>query len=822
MCNGKMIKSIKTNNKELDEYFTFDDEAKAIHMHRYDTPQPWINYLSNGDFHAFISQAGGGFAWWKSPTIFRLTRYRSYNLPIDSPGFYIYIRHSDGTIWSPTFRPCDTPLDEWSASHMPGESRFVAHKNGIKAKLSFFVAPDHDVLIWDLRLSNNSGDPMELDVFAYVENSQLDWEGEAPSEYYNKLQLKTWFDKDIASTNYLFHGNGVRNAELPLTYLASSMPVESYSGGRNDFVGNYRSERNPVAVERGYCGNEELGCGEPASAIHTKIIVEKNTTERMQFFLGVAPGALVDIEKTVAKQAETLAILRSIGEVDRQREKLNAWWTNHFNAYQCEIPDPVVERQINIWNTINSVQTGRYSRSVNTAAPGIRGVGFRDSSQDMLAIAYRRPEWAEKKLLYLLSQQYRDGHVVHTSFPEEKKPPQITIHSDDHLWPPLVIYAILAETGDYSLLEKNVPYLNSQDHISEDGEGTVWEHLMMAVRYTDRNLGKHGLPLTLRSDWNDIIGRFNRRGEGETVFAGQQYVLGLRRLIEIAEIAEKDDLPWLENAIERQIRALEKHAWDGKWWRRGFDDDGNSVGSAVCDFGKVFLNPQSWAVLSDIGNKEQREKGMRSVAKYLKTEAGLKILFPSFSSWKSADDDAKTGYGPGCGENGAIFCHANSWAVMAEAMLGNAENAWKYFTQLIPFNAMSRLGIDSYRAEPYAWVSNIVGPDNPQYGWGNVEQITGTAPWMDVVATQYLLGIRPTLAGILIDPCIPAEWPGFTVKRRYRGCLIHITVSNPDAVSKGVRQMTLDGAEMFFDDKAIINPILLLDKENVELQVVMG
>lgn len=810
------------NKKELMEYFSFDDEARMINIHRHDTPQPWINYLSNGNFHAFVSQAGGGFAWWKSPTIFRLTRYRNYNLPIDSPGFYIYIRHPDGTIWSPTFRPCETPLDQWCASHMPGESSFVAVKNGIKAKLSFFVAPDHDVLIWDLTLSNNNGERVELDVFAYVENSQLDWEGEAPSEYYNKLQLKTWFDKDLESVNYLFHGNGVRNSELPLTYLASSMPVESYSGSRNDFVGNYRFERNPIAVEKGYCGNEELGCGEPASAIHTKVMLTENATERMQFFMGVACGALVDIDKAVLKQAHTLKVLRSIGEVDRQRKKMNAWWDKHFDAYQCNVPDPVVKRQINIWNTINSVQTGRYSRAVNTAAPGIRGVGFRDSCQDMLAIAYRQPEWAKNMLLYLLSQQYQDGHVVHTSFPEEKKLPQTSIHSDDHLWPPLVIYAILAETGDYSFLDKKVTYLSSQDHLSTDGEGTVWNHLMKAVRYTENNLGKHGLPLTMRSDWNDIIGRFNQRGEGETIFAGQQYVLALRRLIEIAQFAEKDDLAWLEGALERQITSLKEHAWDGDWWRRGFDDDGNPVGSSACDYGKVFLNPQSWAVLSGIGNEKQHRKGMNAIAKHLNTETGLKILSPSFVSWTSAEDNAKTGYGAGCGENGAIFCHANTWAVIAEAILGNAENAWKYFTQLIPYNAMKKLGIDSYRAEPYAWVSNIVGPDNPQYGWGNVEQITGTAPWMDVVATQYLLGVRPILAGLLIDPCIPADWSDFTVIRHYRGCLINITVKNPDAVSKGVKEMILDGKEIAFDDKAIIYPLFLQEKESVEVMIIMG
>ncbi|MCF6175323.1 MAG: hypothetical protein L3J71_06120 [Victivallaceae bacterium] len=814
--------NINYNKQELTKYFSFDDKAREINIHRHDIPQPWINYLSNGNFHAFISQAGGGFAWWKSPTIFRLTRYRHHHLPIDSPGFYIYIRQQDGTIWSPAFRPSDTTLDSWRASHAPGMTTFIAEKNGVLATLSFFVPPDYDVLIWDLELSNKNGETVDLDIFAYVENSQLDWEVEVQSEYYNKMQLKTWFDKELESVNYLFHGNGVRNSDLPLTYLASSMPVETYSGSRNEFIGNYRSESRPIAVERGYCGNETLECGEPASALHVKASIGHNKIKRMQFFLGTVNGALVDIENAIDKEVETLCALRKRGEVDRQCNKLKKWWDEHFDAFQCELPNPVIERQINIWNTINSVQTGRYSRSVNTVAPGVRGVGFRDTSQDMLAIAYRRPKWAEEKILYLLSQQYSDGHVVHTAFPEEKKKPQMSIHSDDHLWPHLVVYAIVAETGDISLLEKKVPYLSLKDHESPDGEGTVWEHLVKAIEFTENNLGKHGLPLTMTSDWNDIIGRFNRSGEGETIFAGEQYVLALCKLIKLAKFAGKDNAECFEANLKRQILSLEKYAWDGEWWRRGFDDDSNPVGSSTCDAGKIFLNPQSWAVISGIGNKKQQEKGMKAVGQYLNTEVGLKILSPSFSSWTSGEEKAQTGFGPGCGENGGIFCHANTWAIIAEAMLGNGERAWQYFSQLIPYNVMKKVGIDRYRAEPYAWVSNIIGPDNSQFGWGNVEQITGTAPWMDITATQYLLGVRATLNGLLIDPCIPKDWDVLKVKRRYRGCLINITIENPDGVNKCVVKMVIDGKEIAFEDHAIITPLILREKKSVQVKIIMG
>jgi cellobiose phosphorylase len=774
---------------DLDSYFQFDDQNRAIRIARFDTPQAWINYLSNGRFHAFVSQAGGGFAWWHSPVCLRLTRYRQYNLPIDSPGFYVYIRHADGTYWSPSQRPCETKLDHFEACHQPGITTFTASKRQVQARLSLFVPPDYDALVWELELTNLGHQPQELDAFAYVEYSQLAWEPENKWGYYCKLQLRTWYDAQSQSTNYLYHGGSARPYEAPVVFLASDRQVASYSGSRNQFVGDYRSERNPLAVERGHCGNDSIDCGEAAGALQNRLLLSPGETVRLHYYLGVGPGALVDLPKAEIERDRVLTALRMPQILDEQKAKREAWWKEHFDAYQCQVPDPVVERQINTWNVVNSVTTGRYSRSVNTMAPGIRGIGFRDSCQDMLAIAYRRPDWATDMLCFLLSQQYRDGHVVHYAYPEEKAPPTTSVHSDNHLWTPLVAYAILSETGDYSLLERRIGYL-APDHVSEDGAGTLWEHLVQAMRFTENNRGRHGLPLTFHSDWNDIIGRFNQRGEGETVFAAMQYVLCLRQLCEIAEHVGKPELAFLRECLERQTSSLLACAWDGAWWRRAFDDDGNPVGSLSCEAGQLFLNPQSWAVLSSLGTKEQQRRGLDAAREQLLTEVGLKLLNPSFAAW-CEPGGPKTGYGPGCGENGAIFCHANTWAIMAEALLGNADRAWEYFTQVIPYNAMRKVGIERYRAEPYAWVSNIVGPDNNRFGWANVEQITGTAPWMDIAATQYLLGIRPTLEGLLVDPCIPGDWRGYRVTRQYRGTTLLIDVRNESGAGMGVKSTSV-------------------------------
>jgi cellobiose phosphorylase len=778
------------------KYFAFDDMKRCIRILRPDTPQPWINYLSNGRFHAFVSQAGGGMAWWRSPMLFRLTRYRQYHLPIDSPGFYIYLREEDGTVWCPAWRPNERPLDHWEACHAPGITTFTAESNGLRATLSFFVSPDEDGLVWDLRILPLNGQSRQIDVFAYTELSQMLWSDETRGSYYNKLQLKTWYDDDNASVNYLFHAAHPKAREVPLVFFGANRPLHSWSGNRADFIGDYRTEARPWALEQGHCGNKAAGCGDPAAALHVRLQNSGTEELRTLFFLGVAPGALVDLPAACLERNRMLKRMLDPIEVDLQRNKLSAWWTEHFNVLQCRHSDPVLNRQINTWNVINSVHTGRYSRAVNTVAPGARGMGFRDSCQDMLAIAYRSPSWATRIFEDLLAHQYSDGHTVHTFYPEETNPPTLSIRSDNHLWLPLTAYAICAETNDPSWLDKKVPWYTGEN-TSPTTSGTIWEHLMAALHFSATNQGTHKIPLTFRSDWNDIIGRFNQHGRGESLFAALQFVYALRLMRELCLWSGKSDLSWLEQTLADQVAAVEHCGWDGHWWRRGFDDDGFPVGSVKSPAGNLFLNPQSWAVIAGVGTTEQLEAGMDAVHKQLDTGIGLKILTPSFADWSEGDEGdgpaPRTGYGPGCGENGAIFCHANTWAIMADALLGKGDRAWKTFSRLVPANAMQQVGIHRYRSEPYAWVSNIVGPENERFGWANVEQITGTAPWMDVVSTQYLLGLRPTLAGLRVQPCLPADSEGFEAVRRFRGTEFHITVHNRSGTGYGIRSATQDG-----------------------------
>lgn len=728
-------------------------------------------------------------AWWKSPLKNRLTRYRQYNLPIDSPGFYVYLKGADGVVWSPTWRPMETSLDEWWAEHLPGVTRFVAHKGPLEATLEFFVAPGENALVWDLTLRNAGQQPLELEVFGYVEFCLLDWKQDTDWACYVKHNLQTGFDQEANAVTYLyrhFHFNP-QLVDCPLVYFGASEKAVTFDGDRDAFMGNYRDERNPVAVERGACSNSEMLCGDPCGAIQCRLEVPASGSKRMQFFLGGEPEAIIEWPHALLGVRASMERLRQPGKTDQLRAAVEQWWSRHLSVFQAQLPDPDIARQITIWSPVQSVHTGRYSRSLSQHAAGVRTLGFRDTCQDMIAIAYRDPQWATEVFRYLTSQQYEDGHTPHQCNPVEKLPAESRIHIDNPLWLPMLAHAILAETGDAALLDESIPWL-AEDSLSPLGSATVWQHLMRITDFFEANLGRHGIPLIHKGDWNDSIGKFSKQGRGESLFAAQQYVYILRLLGEMASLrGESSTADRLAVLKEKHATSILACAWDGSWWRRGFDDDGVAIGSSSCQHGKIWLNTQSWSVLAGVGSPEQNTRAMDSVAELLDTNfCGITKLHPSFNSFPEAADPY-SGYSPGCGENGAIFCHANTWAIMAEAILGRPDKAWHYYRQLVPHLALQKVGLERYKAEPYAYVSNVIGPENPKYGWANVTQVTGTAAWMDIAATQYLLGIRPELGGLRLAPVLPADWDGFSAVRRFRGCEMKIRVFGHGSTVTGVK-----------------------------------
>ena len=802
--------------------YQFLDEDRAIRFDRFDLPSPWINYLSNGRMHAFVSQAGGGMAWWLSPMMFRITRYRFHNMPIDSPGYYLYIRMEDGTVWSPTFRPCEAPVDSREAYHAPGFSTFVASKDGLTATLKLFMAQDYDALVWDVSLESESGEEIACDVFAYAELSQFLAREENTLGYYLKWNTRAVFDEGLHAITYAYTAwMHPRKDESPLVYFGSDAQIESFCCNRDVFCGNYRDERNPSEVERGTLSNTNLQGGEPCGALHTHVTLAAGRKRDIRFFLGVAAGALSDYEGACAAAQEALAGLRSDGAVEEQFEKMRGWWDEHLGIYQCSLPDMDAERMINTWNPLQCVQTARYSRSISSDASGVRGIGFRDSAQDMLAQAYRKPEWAKEMLLYLASQQLEDGHAIHTAWPEERRPPQDITRSDDHIWMVYLAYAIAAETGDLSFLDSEVPFL-SEDLVTPASNATLWEHLLRGVDFTECHLGAHGLPLILFSDWNDHLGPFGRKGRGESIMVSQQHIYALRQLSEMAGMrGDCDAVLRFADMINRQEEALGRYAWDGEWFLRGLDDDAQPVGSHVQEHARIWLNAQSWMVIAGACADRQLQ-AMDSAARELDTGMGLLLNTPGYPGWPSKDAAMVNGLPAGYSENGGVFCQANCWAIMAEALLGRGERAWRYYKQIMPSEVIKKVGVDRYHAEAYAYCSTLLGKDNEMFGWGCVSQVTGTAAWMDVVATQYLLGVRPTLRGLLIDPSIPAQWDGYTVERIYRGRKLTIEVRNPNHVQHGVAEMVVGGMPVDLGSGAILTDEVLGDCTDVTIAVTMG
>ncbi|MDO3412562.1 hypothetical protein QWJ34_22545 [Saccharibacillus sp. CPCC 101409] len=770
--------------RRADGAYAFLDEAREVEFYRRDLPTPWMNYLSNGTFHTMLSHAGGGVAFYKSPQIWRITRYRFFHLPTDRSGPYVYIQDAapdaDPTdYWCPTHEPAFNRPDDWRSAHGMGYTRFEASRGGIRARTVYFVGPEENSLIWNLTLTNDTPAVKKLHVYAYAEFGMMEFMRELQWQCYNKHQVSVTH----AEGDVLLYRYGVENRpkpdETPLVYFAADVPLTGYDGDRDAFIGSYRSESNPRAIERGGCTGSTLLGGDPCGALQMTLTLAPGETRELNVFLGAAPDeaeALLAVERS-----------RQAGFVKRSFAGLNKDWDDYLGAWNCKLPDPEAERMLNIWNPYQAQRNFLFSRNISFYATGtFRGVGFRDTAQDILAVIPHDIEAAKDKLRLLLGQQYGDGHVNHYFFPHEGWEPVTSVHSDDHLWTALAVRDLIAESGDASFLQENVPYYDG-------GESSVYEHLRRAIGFTEDHLGANGFPLMLRSDWNDQLFRVCREGRGESIWTAMQFGAALLGMIELAEAAGRgEDGERYRRLYDEQQGRVNGAGWDGRWYRRAVMDDGRFLGTDEHDQAKIWLNAQTWATLSGMAEDGKGIAAMDSVRELLDTELGIKKLHPSITDFPDPADPL-TNYNPGTGENGAVFCHANTWAIIAECMLGRGDLAYKYYRQLIPSVAMERAGIERYRAEPYVYASNLFGPESDKFGLANVSWLTGTAAWMYVAATQHILGIQATRDGLSIDPCIPSEWEGFEVVRVFRGCRYEIEAVNPDRVCKGVRQITVNG-----------------------------
>lgn len=738
--------------------YRFDDDSREVIIDRYDTPTPWMNYLSNGILHAMISQAGGGVAFYKSPQIWRINHYRFFHLPTDRSGFYVYIRDGE-EVWTPTGEPCPLKPEKWSAAHGMGYTRFEAERRGLSVRALYFIGRYENAMVWNLKIRSDTD--RKITLFPYVELGMMEFMREMQWQCYNKHQLSCYPLSGAESVLVYKYGVEMqpKPKETPLVWFAASVPAASYDCDRDEFIGAYRSEENPAAVGRGCCSGSALYGGDPCFALQLNLSLSAGEEKEINVFLGTAMT-----EKEIGECAGRC------GEKDfvtKSFTRLKEDWTAHFSKFSCEIPDPDAQRMINIWNPYQAERNFLFSRNISYYATGtFRGVGIRDTAQDVLAMIPFDIGRTGEKLRLLFSQQYLDGHCNHYCFPTEGWDPEKSIHSDDHLWLCMAVYHIVMEEGSLRCLEEEVPYFDG-------GKGSVWEHLEKAVDFSLSRLGEHGFPLMLASDWNDMLYKVCRKGKGESIWTSMQLGTVLRMMEELCALRGEDGAKY-RKAYERQKFLVDAIGWDGKWYRRCITDEGIFIGSEREPQAKIWLNTQSWAVISGMG--KHGRQAMDSVGKYLDTDLGICKIYPAMQDYPSAEDPL-TYYNKGCGENGSIFCHANTWAIIAECILKRPENAWKYYRQLLPMVAQQRAGEWRYKAEPYVYSSNIFGRESDRFGLANVSWLTGTAAWMYIAATQYLLGIRPVWEGLEIDPCLPEEMLPARVTRVFRGRTYHIEIT---------------------------------------------
>ncbi len=741
----------------MEKSYEFNHAGREIKVLKPNLPTPWMNYLSNGTFHTMISHAGGGVAFYKSPQIWRINHYRFFHLPTDRSGFYTYIKDGD-EYWCPTYEPCRTRPESWQATHGMGYTRFEASRNGIHVEANYFVGKYENALIWNLKLKSDVD--KQITLFPFVELGMMEFMRELQWQCYNKHQLSCYPIDDVLVYKY-----GVemqpKPDETPLVYFASDAPVSRFDCDRDEFVGSYRSEENPKQVEAGRCTGSVLYGGDPCFVLEIKLDLKKNEEKTVNIFLGTAMTE-EEIKKSVAHVREKDFVQKSFLALQEQ-------WDKHLSKFRCELPDKDAEAMINIWNPYQAERNFQFSRNISYYATGtFRGVGVRDTAQDILSMVPFDLKRAKDKLNLLFTQQYRDGHCNHYCFPNEGWEPVTRIHSDNHLWLILTCYHIIMEEGRLDYLEESVDYYDG-------GSGTVWEHIQKSIDFTMQNLGSHGFPLMLASDWNDMLFKVCREGKGESIWTGMQLGLVLPMMARLAELKGEDGKRYNE-IYERMKQLVNTTAWDGKWFIRCITDDGRFIGSEKEPQAKIWINSQSWAVMSGLGESAKQISAMDSVKKYLDTELGIKKLHPAMKDYPSKEDpltyDLK-----GCSENGSIFCHANTWAIIAECMLQRPENAYKYYHQLLPMVAQARAGEWRYKAEPYVYSSNIFGPESVRFGLANVSWLSGTASWMYIAATQYMLGIRAQWDGLEIDPCLAKEMLPAKVTRVFRGVTYHITIT---------------------------------------------
>ena len=775
------------------QYGHFDNENREYVIDCVELPTSWTNYIGVKDMCAVLNHTAGGYIFYKSPEYHRITRFRPNGVPMDRPGHYVYLRDDEsGDYWSVSWQPVGKPLDQakYTCRHGMSYSVYECDYSDIFASQKMSVAMDDPVEIWDVRIKNNSDRTRKLSVFSYLEFSFHQIAMDNQNFQMSMYASGSSYEDGIIECDLFYE-------EFGYQFFTADFTPDSYDCLRDKFIGSYRTEDNPIGVENGHLsGSSELGnnhCG----ALHKQLVLKPGEEVRVIFLLG--EGTRENGKKIRAKYANGPA-------ADHVYEQLKVYWDKKINRLQIHTPDEGMNTLINTWTLYQAEVNIMFSRFASFIEVGGRtGLGYRDTSQDSMTVPHSNPEKCRQRIVELLRGLVKEGYGLHLFQPEwfdpeekGKKPfksptvvptPKLDdmIHgiedtcSDDALWLVASINEYIKETGEFSFLDEIYTY-------ADGGEGSVYEHMKRILDFSCRQVGEDGICKGLRADWNDCL----NLGGGESAMVSFLHYWAITKFVELAKYkGEEADVKKYTDMGEKVKAVCNQVLWDGDWYIRGITANGRKIGTKNDTEGKIHLESNAWAVLSGAAPYEKGIKAMDSIYEQLFTPYGIMLNGPAYTK---PDDDIGfvTRVYPGLKENASIFSHPNPWAWAAECMLGRGDRAMEFYHALCPYYQNDKIEIRE--AEPYSYCQFVVGKDHTAFGRARHPFMTGTGGWAYYSATHYMLGIRPGMDALEIDPCIPKGWDGFTLTRQWRGAQYDITVENPEHVSKGVCQIFLDGA----------------------------
>lgn len=810
------------------KYGVFNDTAREYVIATPKTPLPWINYLGSRDFFRLISNTAGGYCFYKDAKLLRLTRYRYNENPLDTNGHYFYIRdHS--SVWNIGWQPMRVDLDRYLCRHGMGYTILESAKDGLFAKQETFVPVDENCELTRVSLTNETNAVKQIDLFSAIEFCL--WN--AMDDMSNFQRNYSIGEVEVEGSR-IYHKTEYRERRNHYAVYAVNAPVDGFDTDRTAFCGSYHSFSDPQAVFAGESKNSVAHGWQPIGSHHIRLTLAPGETKRYIFVLGYCENPAADkfIAPNVINKAPADRLLEkfsSDAQFDAAFAALADHWEGLLSRFTVQTGDEKLDRMVNIWNQYQCMVTFNMSRSASYFESGLgRGMGFRDSCQDLLGFVHLIPERARERILDIAATQFPDGSAYHQYQPLTKRGNADvgTGFNDDPLWLIAGTAAYLRETGDFSILDEMVDFDNDPALAQP-----LMEHLRRSFQYTVTHKGPHALPLIGRADWNDCLNlncfstepgeSFQTFGPNEGPVAESVFIAGMfvKYGEEYAVLCDHmgliDEAAAARKEVKTMYDAVLNAGWDGEWFRRAYDALGNPVGSQLCDEGQIFIEPQGMCVMAGIGVEEGlAARALASVKERLDTKHGIVLQQPAYTRYHVELGEISS-YPPGYKENAGIFCHNNPWVSCAETVLGHGDRAFEVYTRTCP--AYVEEISDTRRTEPYVYCQMVAGCDAPTFGEGKNSWLTGTAAWTFMNVSQYILGIRPTLEGLAIDPCLPSSIKGFTCKRLYRGVRYHITVQKPDGVSKGVRSVVVDG-------KSIDGNVIPLDSTKTErtVTVVMG